>query len=49
MEKKGLTLTVVMLAESANYTEGIGNISVLKKMSRGDKRQYTYISRQALR
>lgn len=49
MTKKGLTITMVVLAESANYTEGLGNISVLKKMSRGDRNQYTYISRQALR
>lgn len=47
--KKGLTLTFVIAAESANYGEGISNISVLKKMSRGDGNQYTYISRQALR
>ena len=49
MKTKGLTVTMVMLAESANYTEGFGNISVLKKMSRGDRSQYTYISRQTLR
>lgn len=49
MERKGLTLTVVMLAESANYGEGFGNFSVLKKISRGDHNQYSYISRQALR
>ena len=47
--KNGLTLTVVMRAESANYGEGFGNISVLKKVSRGDHNQYSYISRQALR
>ncbi|MDO4550796.1 MAG: type I-B CRISPR-associated protein Cas7/Cst2/DevR [Planctomycetia bacterium] len=49
MTKKGLTLSIIMRAESANYGEGFGNISVLKKMSRGDHQQYTYISRQALR
>lgn len=49
MTKKGLTISIIMLAESANYGEGIGNISALKKMSRGDHNQYSYISRQALR
>lgn len=49
MNKNGLTLSVVMRAESANYGEGFGNISVLKKVSRGDHNQYSYISRQALR
>ena len=49
MNKKGLTLTVVFEAESANYGEGIGNITTLKKMSRGDGNMYTYISRQAMR
>lgn len=49
MTKKGLTVSIVMRAESANYGEGFGNITVLKKMSRGDHNQYTYISRQALR
>ena len=48
-ENKGLTISVIMRAESANYGEGFGNITVLKKMSRGDHHQYTYISRQALR
>lgn len=49
MTKMGLTLTMIVLAESANYAEGFGNITVLKKMSRGDRNMYTYISRQALR
>lgn len=49
MENKGLTITMVFLAESANYGEGIGNISTLKKMTRGNYEQYSYISRQALR
>lgn len=48
-ERNGLTMTMVFLAESANYGEGIGNISMLKKMSRGDYEQYSYISRQAIR
>lgn len=49
MEKKGLTITIVFEAESANYGESIGNVSALKKISRGKGEQYTYISRQALR
>ena len=49
MKREGLTVTMVFLAESANYGEGIGNITSLKKMTRGNYEQYTYISRQALR
>lgn len=49
MNRQGLTLTMIFLAESANYGEGVGNISTLKKMSRGNYEQYTYISRQAMR
>lgn len=49
MKKNGLTLTMVFLAESANYGEGVGNITALKKMTRGDFQQYSYISRQAIR
>lgn len=49
MTREGLTFTMIFLAESANYGEGVGNISTLKKMSRGNYEQYTYISRQAMR
>lgn len=49
MKKAGLTLTVVAFAQSANYGEGFGNISTLKKLTRQNSEQYTYISRQALR
>lgn len=49
MTREGLTFTMVFLAESANYGEGIGNITTLKKMTRGDFQQYSYISRQAMR
>lgn len=49
MSRQGLTATMVFLAESANYGEGVGNISTLKKMSRGNYEQYSYISRQAMR
>lgn len=49
MSRNGLTITMIVLAESANYGEGVGNITTLKKLSRGDYEQYSYISRQALR
>ena len=47
--KKGLSITLVFKAESLNYGEGIGNISELKKLTRGDGSVYTYASRQAIR
>ncbi|MCF8008861.1 MAG: type I-B CRISPR-associated protein Cas7/Cst2/DevR [Halanaerobiales bacterium] len=49
MEAKGLTLSIIFEAESANYGEGTGNVTSLKKISRGNGESYTYISRQALR
>ena len=49
MENKGLTLSIIFEAESSNYGESFGNISSLKKMSRGDGYSYSYISRQAMR
>ena len=49
MDKKGLTATFIFEAESANYGEGLGNVTSLKKISRDGGRAYTYISRQALR
>lgn len=45
---KGLTLTVVCFVQSANYGEGEGNTSFLKKFTRGTGEQYTYITRRAL-
>jgi len=42
-------MTIVFEAESANYGEGIGNVSTLKKVSRGSGESFSYISRQALR
>lgn len=42
-------MSVIFEAESANYGEGVGNVTSLKKISRGDHEMYTYISRQALR
>jgi len=49
MKNKGLTITMIFQAESANYGESVGNVASLKKMARGQGDQYTYISRQALR
>lgn len=49
MNKKGLSITMIVKAQSLNYGEGIGNISELKKLSRGDGSVYTFASRQALR
>ena len=47
--KNGLTITIVFKGESLNYGEGIGNISELKKLSRGNGKVYTFASRQAIR
>lgn len=49
MKNKGLTLTMVFQAESANYGESIGNVASLKKISGAQGDQYSYISRQAIR
>lgn len=47
--KNGLTITMIFKAQSLNYGEGIGNISELKKLSRGNGQVYTFASRQAIR
>lgn len=47
--KNGLTCTLVFEASSANYGEGYSNITTMKTLTRGDFKQYPYISRQALR
>lgn len=49
MRSKGLTLSMIFEAESANYGEAVGNVASLKKMARDKGEQYTYISRQAIR
>lgn len=49
MENKGLTISIIFEAESANYGEGVGNVTALKKISRGNGDSYSYISRQAMR
>lgn len=49
MKAKGLAITIIFEANSANYGESVGNVSSLKKLTRNAGEQYTYISRQALR
>ena len=49
MNKRGLTLSIIFKAQSLNYGEGLGNISELKKLSRGNGNVYTFASRQAIR
>lgn len=46
---KALTLSVIFKANSLNYGEGIGNISELKKIHRGNGDVYTFASRQSIR
>lgn len=46
---KGITISIIFQAQSLNYGEGIGNISELKKLTRGNGNQYTFASRQCLR
>ncbi|MHB1153746.1 MAG: type I-B CRISPR-associated protein Cas7/Cst2/DevR [Eubacteriales bacterium] len=48
-KKNGLTMSFIIEASSANYSEGIANIAQLKKMTRSNGDVFTYISRQALR
>lgn len=48
-KKSGLSLTIIFKAESANYGEGYSNLATLKKITRSDSNEYTYISRQSLR
>ncbi|MGN2370734.1 type I-B CRISPR-associated protein Cas7/Cst2/DevR [Clostridium cagae] len=49
MDNKGLTISMIFEAESANYGESVGNVTALKKISRGNGDSYSYISRQAMR
>jgi len=46
---KGLTISLVFEANSANFGESFGNIAGLKKLTRAGGNSYTYISRQAIR
>lgn len=49
LKSKGLSISMVIEAESANFGESVGNVASLKKLTRDKGEQYTYISRQALR
>ena len=49
MNRNGLTISMIFAAESANFGEGIGNLTVLKKYSRGIRTNIHDISRQALK
>jgi len=49
LKTKGLTATIIFEAQSLNYDEGYGNLSVIKKLHRGSGEVYTYASRQSLR
>jgi CRISPR-associated protein Cst2 len=49
LKPKGLAISMIFEAESANYGEGVGNVAALKKLTRDKGEQYTYISRQAIR
>lgn len=49
MKSKGLSVSIIFEAESANYGESVGNVASLKKIARGKGEQHTYISRQAIR
>ncbi|KLE16620.1 CRISPR-associated protein [Clostridium sp. C8] len=49
MDLKGLSISMIFKAESANYGESVGNVASLKKITRDKGDQYTYISRQAIR
>ncbi len=46
---KALSFTVVFKANSLNYGEGVGNVSELKKIHRGNGDVHTFASRQSLR
>ena len=49
LQSKGLAISMIIEAESANFGESVGNVAALKKLTRDKGEQYTYISRQALR
>lgn len=47
---KGFTATIIFEAQSLNFDEGYGsNLSVIKKLHRGNGEVYSYSSRQSLR
>ena len=44
-----ITMDIVFYANSLNYDQGSGNYQELKKITKWDGRQYTFVSRYALR
>ena len=48
MKSKGMTMSIVVEAQSLNYGEGLGNVTSLKRMTRGNGESYSYLSRQGL-
>lgn len=49
MNRSSLTITYIVKAFPCNYDEGYGNVSVAKKIHRGNGDTYLFTSRQALR
>lgn len=49
MRTQGLTATIIFEARSLNYDEGYGNLSIVKKLYRGNGNVYSYSSRQSIR
>lgn len=45
---KSVSISIVFQGQSLNYGEGIGNISELKKLTRGDGNYYSLATRQAI-
>jgi len=48
-KKKFIVLDVVFYGSSLNYDQGAGNFQELKKITKWDGKQYTFVSRYALR
>lgn len=46
---KAITFTTIFQANSLNYGEGFGNLSTLKKLTRGNGETYSFQSRQSIR
>lgn len=48
MDNRSITSTIIFKGQSLNYGESIGNITELKKLTRGDGNYYSLESRQAI-
>lgn len=48
MKTKGITISMIVEAQSLNYGEGLGNVTSLKRITRGNGESYSYLSRQGL-